>query len=285
MSLQEKIQKKQNDETMLKCQFAARKCFNLAEVFGDIAFVVSLMSVVLILLPEISIESISLFLPIVLDCLALGSYAIMGRCISVGAYIRNYVDQFVLNIDRSKYSREDRIGIENRVNRIARMFSKECSEQIANTGHDNPPGVRDWYEFSKQYEDSDVVFECQKKNARWNTELTQKRLVLQISILFLLAILYVVVCVLCGISIPRIIACALSAVLTLFDRAKENLKYIRQTEKIRDRIEALEISKDNAQIKGLQELIEESRKIRVVGINLLHKKNSHRMSEQDIRIV
>ena len=284
MSLQEKIRKRQNEKAMLKYQFAARKCFNLAETFGNIAFVVSLISVVLILLPEISDESISLFLPIVLDLVALGSYTAMGHCVSVGADIRNYFDQFVLDIDGGRYSREDKIKLENKVDRVTQIFKRECAEQIVNTGHDNPPGVKDWYEFPKQYKDSDVVFECQKINARWDKELTQKRLILQVSILFLIAILSLLVCVLCGVTVPKIIACVFSAALTLFDRAKENIKYIRQSDKIHNWIESLGISKSKSQVKGLQELIEEKRKMRVVGINLLHKKNSHKMSEQDVRV-
>ena len=94
----------------------------------------------------------------------------------------------------------------------------------------------------------------------------------------------VLVCAFCKVSAIRVLACIFSTAITFFDRIKENIKYGEQSKKIHDRIESLEISKDKAQIKGLQELIEERRKIRVVGINFLHKKSRQTMSDQDIRI-
>lgn len=284
MSLQENILQRQNDHTMLRFQYAARKYFNLAEIFGNVALGASLASVFLILLPELSNENVSLFAPIVLDIVALGSYTIMGCCVSCGADIRNYFDQFVLDIDSEKYSREYKIKLRNKVDIITKLFKRECLEQIDNTGHDYPPGVKDWYEFSREYRDSDVVFECQKINARWDKELTAKRLKIQFTVILVVILIVSGACILYNVSVWKIIACIISAAITFFDRIKENIVYIKQSEKISGRIEALEISKNKVHIKELQKMIGNRRKIRVVGINRLHKQNSKRMSDQDVMI-
>ena len=281
--LQETINKRQNSAEMLKCQFAARHYYNTAENYSTAAFICSLVSLLFILAPDRASSLYSvvvLLIPLAFDAASLILYWRMDIFVSSAALLRNYFDETVLEIKTSKYTGSVIRKVNSLIVSAIEKDKKGYDLQISHNGRDNPPGVRDWYEFSHQYADSDVIFECQKQNCWWNDKLCHRRLLWYGAIVLLGIILGSFFGFHANISILRIIVCLLSAIITFADRFIENLKYIRLSIRINDRYETLEVSKNQELIASLQELISQRRELRVVEINRIHKKHSKKLSER-----
>ena len=104
---QETIDKRQNSDEMLKCQFAARHYYNTAENCSTAAFVCSIISLLFIFAPEGTSSSYSaaiLLVPLVFDASSLICYWRMGAYVSSAALLRNYFDEKVLGIKTSTYT-------------------------------------------------------------------------------------------------------------------------------------------------------------------------------------
>lgn len=281
--LQETIVKNQNSSKMLNCQFAARHYYNAAEKFSTAALICSLISLLFILAPDKTstiYSTLVLLTPLAFDAASLVCYWRMGVYVSSAALLRNYFDETVLRIKTSNYTGSDIRELNSLIVSAIEKAPNEYKLQVSRTGRDNPPGVKEWYEFSHQYADSDVIFECQRQNCWWNNELCHRRLFWYGAVVIFGLILGGLLVFYANISILRIIVCLLSAVVTFADRFIENLKYIRLSMKIDDRCEAIEISKDQALKSSLQELISQRRELRVVEINRIHRKHSKELSER-----
>jgi len=281
--LQETIVKNQNSNNMLKCQFSARHYYNLAENYNVAAFIGSLISLSFLLIPDkayVAYSPIFLLTPSVFDIASLVCYKLMGISISRAALLRNYFDEIVLRTKISNNTDSDIRKINSLIINVVDKSKEECELQISHTGRDNPPGVKNWYEFSKQYADSDVMFECQRQNRWWNNELSHRRIFLYGSVVILVIISGILLVFFSNFSILRVFVCLLSAAITFTDRFIENLKYIRLSMKIDDRCEALEVSKNKALVSSLQELIAKRRELKIVEINHIHKKHSKELSER-----
>ena len=70
MNNQEEILRKQNDEGMLKCQYAARKYYSRAEIMNYLSWALALICSVLIFIPD-SFGVMLLILPAAIDILTL----------------------------------------------------------------------------------------------------------------------------------------------------------------------------------------------------------------------
>ncbi len=281
--LQETIDKRQNSAEMLKCQFAARYYYNTAENCSTAAFVCSLISLLFIFAPEGTPSSYStaiLLVPLIFDASALICYWRMRSYVSSAALLRNYFDEIVLGIKTSTYTDSAIRRVKSLIIDAVEKNKEAYKEQMSNTGRDNPSGVKNWYEFSHQYTDSEVIFECQKQNCWWNNALYHRRLFWYAVFLISGVLLGFFFCFSLRVSIPHIITCLVSAIITFTDRFCENIKYIRLSMKIDDWCEVLEISKNQAHISSLQKLISKRRELRVVEINRIHKRHSKALSER-----
>ncbi len=283
MNNQEEILQKQNDEGMLKCQYAARHYYNKAEKNSITAFICSIISLLFILAPEKTSPLYSaaiLLIPLAFDAASLISYWRMGVAVSSAALLRNFFDDQVLGINPSSNTDQVIRKVESLIINASVKNKTECEFQMSNTGRDNPPGVKNWYEFSHHYSDSDVVFECQKQNCWWNNELCHRRLFVFGVVLLSVIFFGIILVFFLHVSILRIIVCLLSAIITFADRFCENCKYIRLSMKIDDRCETLDVSKNQALISSLQLLISQRRELRVVEKNRIHRNNSKVFSER-----
>ncbi|MBQ6105331.1 MAG: hypothetical protein IJL03_05220 [Lachnospiraceae bacterium] len=282
MNNQNEILQKQNDRKMLECQFAARHFYNTAERCSIIAFSCAIVSLSAVFLPKGASSAYSTatyIIPLLLDAISIVYYWRMEVSVSSAAILRNYFDEIVLGLKTATNSNNDICRIKRLIIDATKKNEKEWKVQVTNTGKDTPPGVKDWYQFSQQYTKSDAVFECQKQNCMWNRALSRRRV--RNSVVALL--LCIILCFICGylfhVSIPRIILCLFSAILTLSNRLIENIKYIRLSIKIDDICEMLEVSKNNVHIFSLQKLICQRRELNVVESNRIHRKHSKSLSE------
>lgn len=279
MHLQEKINNRQNDEDMLKCQFAARHYYNAAEKYCALAFGSTLLSCLCILLPSGN-KPLALLLPLLLDVIAFFLYYKMGRAVSAAARLRNYFDDTVLCFNRKSRTQSEMRAIQQLVHKACSKNEADCLTQIANTGRDNPPGVKNWYEFSKEYTDSEVVFECQTQNQWWNKRMILGRLIAYITILLVCVVGFYFISNNHPDHSIRIFVCVLSLFITLLDRAFENGRYFRISIEIEDDCKLLSSSKNKELLVELQQRIESRRELRVVELNLFHKTISKKLSEE-----
>ena len=279
MSQQEKIEKLQNEPEMLNCQYAARYYYNRAEGYSIVAIVCSLLSVLCLFIPD-SLDKLGLLLPSVLDLLAFILYFLMGKSITSAALLRNHFDNTVLGFSSMSNSNPELLKIHSHIFRAITKNSEKYEMQISSTGKDNPPGVRNWYEFPKDYPDADVVYECQKQNQWWNKEI-YKRDMLVFSLTMAITIIGIIlICIFTHSTWYKICACLLSYIITFSDRIIENWHYFRASIEIENTCNILSTSRSKQQIRALQDKIEYRRNLRVTELNIMHKKKSNKLSTE-----
>ena len=227
-----------------------------------------------------TLNILGLCLPIALDLIAITLYFLFERAVTAAASLRNHFDNTVLGFENIQDTNTDPRKLQSLVIKATTKNSELFQAQISNTGRDDPPGVKDWYEFSKDYSDSDVVFECQKQNQWWNKEINKRSTIVIILILAVAILGAFPIFHFSQTPWYKAIVCILSLVLTFFDRIIENLRYCRLSLKIENTCNLLSISKDEKLIKALQDMIESRREIHVTELNIVHKRKSKQLSKE-----
>ena len=145
-------------------------------------------------------------------------------------------------------------------------------------GQHNPPGVKNWYSFAKDFSDIEAIHECQRQNIWWNQKLFAFRFIL--CLIFIIGVV-VFAFFMMTLRIPwiRVVVCLLAMIVSLFEKIKNMYRYILTQMKIQGMNELLDYSCNLDQISALQNYICELRRIPVVGINFSYKKNSAKLSE------
>ena len=152
----QEIQERQNEEKYLKVQYAARVYFNSAEKYNYLAWVACLVSAFSIFLPGSWSPYIINGIPFIADIFAVILSLVASYKIKWASKLRKYFDSYVLNIDMNQRSETDIRKMRERTEKICCKNPNDTAIQIANTGKDSPPGVRNWYEFSSFYSGFDV---------------------------------------------------------------------------------------------------------------------------------
>jgi len=273
------IQEKQNEDKMLRCQFAARECFNQAELLTYASWLLSILSALTLFLPD-NESYVLIFVPLGIDILAYLFHYLAEKKVSIAAKLRNYFDCIVLNIDLNKYSKNEIHRIWEIVNKICHKHQSKCKIQINHTGRDTPPGVKNWYEFpNKQSSDINPIFECQRQNCWWNDKLCSRRLIASFGVMCILIFIAITTMISFNIGAVRIIVCFLNLFFNLVDSIRANIHYVHLSMKMNAIIETPDTEKHTSQIEHLQELICSRREFPVLEINILHKLNALKWSE------
>ena len=283
MQLQEIIKDNQNKREKLECQFAARKYYNRAEGCLVAMLICSVISALFVVFPDSPnnvAKVVLVAIPLFLDLVSAIFLISTSQLVKNAALLRNYFDQTVLHFQGKEYSNEDLRHIRELRSRMVSKYAEECKVQITHTSRNNPPGVKDWYEFSREYTDSEVVFECQRQNQWWNKKLLAKRMVCYAIVCGVVIVASVSLISLSCISAWRILVSFFGIAISLIDRIYENFLYISLSKKIDNYIELISISKNDDQIEKLQRKIEERRAMPVLEMNIIHKKFSKCFSER-----
>ena len=277
MSSQE-IQKRQNEMMFLKIQYAARVCFNAAEKYNYFAWLACIFSAFSIFLPETWHPFVFNGIPFVFDLVAAIFYILTKKNVRWGACIRRYFDANVIGIDSSQFSHSEERNIIEKAESIFTKHSHDGLVQIGNTGHDVPPGVKDWYEFSTPLNGVDAQFECQKQNVWWNKKMSQRKIPV---------IIFVGICIIIAFgfsmhildrSIFTTFLCSSGLLLKVLERLYENIKYIQVSLQIDGSKETIEIKPEERYVEHLQSLIDKRREINVLELNSIHKRVAAKLS-------
>ena len=277
MSSQE-IQKRQNEMRFLKIQYAARVCFNAAEKYNYFAWFACIVSAFSILLPDTGHTFILNGIPFVFDFVAAIFCVLTQKNVYWGARLRKYFDANVIGINPSQFSKTEEQSVIEKAEAIFSTHPHDGLIQTRNTGHDIPPGVKDWYEFSTPLNAVDAQFECQKQNIWWDKKMSQRKIP---------RILFVGICIIAAFgfsmhilnrSILTTFLCSSGIILKIFERLYENIKYIQVSLQIDGSKETIEVKPEEKYVEHLQSLIDERRGINVLESNSIHKKVAAKLS-------
>ncbi|MBR1750405.1 MAG: hypothetical protein IJ740_05900 [Ruminococcus sp.] len=269
---------RQNEDLLLKIQYASRRYFNSAEKFNYLSWVLCIASATMIFVPDSAPELIDKGIPAVLEVFAFITACIFNSKLKNAASLRNYFDSYVLMIDEDSYTDIRKQKLREIALTAYNRHKTEADIHIHNTGRDKPPGVRNWYEFKNSVADVQAQFECQKQNIWWNKKMVKNRMIILPIILFILIALFVVMFILFKSDVLSIIVCALGIVLKVAERIFEHYHYHEISIKIDANQSHAERELTAEVIKELQELIDERREIPVLEINMIHKLKAKRYS-------
>lgn len=212
------IRTRQNEDWMLRIQCSARLCFNQAEKLGRYVWVTAFAAELCIFLPE----SVPLPVQCLLPCLFCLAEFVLAHCfnkkIEDAARLRNYFDAYVLNLGLSDYKEEEILACKELSMTVSERHSEEAEVQMSNNGRDDPPGVKDWYEFSSTIEGDAAVYDCQKQNRWWNNQLAKKRIWRSSGSIVFFFVLFVVVTVVFPPNVWKVIGCSLGLALRAVER-------------------------------------------------------------------
>lgn len=277
---QNKVNEKQNEELMLKFQFAARLRYNKAEVQNLLIWGVCVLSALSTLIPQ----NLSWFfiVPLTFDIIAFFLNNSLNRNVTEAASLRGYFDSYVLNIALSDYTENTFRDLKSLANDTVNKHSSEFKIQAANTGKDTPPGIRDWYEISPSMSEQDAQYECQNQNRWWNTGLYHKRCLRFTCTIIILGIIIFITLYQGWLSQKLLVVFLGSAgiLLRCAERIYANKKYYDISQKIDGAYAMLQNHKTAQQIKDLQDMINDRRAMPILESNHLHKKLAKQFSQK-----
>ncbi len=265
------ISNRQNEDLLLKIQYASRRYFNSAEKINYVSWGLCIASAVMIFVPDSASKVIGMGIPALLEVFAFIIACIFNRMLKNAAALRNYFDSHVLMICEDNYTDIRKQKLREIALNAYHKHKKEADINIHNTGRDKPPGVKDWYEFKNTAADIQAQFECQKQNIWWNKKMVKNRMIILPIIWFILISLFVAMFVLFKSDVLSIIVCAIGIIVKIAERIFEHYHYHEISIKIEAIQSHAERELTTEVIKELQELIDERREIPVLEINIIHK--------------
>ena len=272
------IQERQNDETLLKIQYAARKCFNSAEKYNYFSLVVCLVSGLSVLSPESWNEDILNMIRLALDIMAMLFCAVASNTSKWGATLRKYFDAQVLDICANQFSESEIQKILEKTENIFLKNPEKAATQINNTGHDSPPGVKDWYEFSAPFDGVKAQFECQKQNIWWTQKMMYRRLCMTVCLSIGIIFFFGVLIAITNHSVLSVLLCSGGIIFKIVERLVQNIKYFYVSLLILGSKIAVEAKPATENVERLQLLIDEFRSINVQESNFIHRKVAAKLS-------
>lgn len=278
MNHKNEIQKRQNSDDMLNCQYTARFHFNRAESIGYWTFIVSVFSALCIFLPD-SDSTIIIAIPIIIDIIALILQNYSSFIQKRAAQLRNYFDAVVLGINEADYSLEVIRSIKEIIIHTISKNPKKHQIQIHNTGSNFPPGVKDWYDLSFNENGTNAVFECQKQNYHWTDKLAHKRLLISCSIIAIISAICIASVGLFHLSPVKWIPCFFALIYNQFANVLNAYRHYRIMHEICTIIKMPDIENSSLQIEHLQDKIRELREIPVLEINAIDKHYNKQWAE------
>lgn len=264
--MQQEIKRKQNEPQMLCIQFAAKVYCNKAEKLNYLVWILCISATLLSLL-IVNENNISMGCSIIIEIMAFVFQLLMDRDASLFSEFRKCFDRYVL-FDETYNFNDKTVACLNAVIR-----REDYQVQITNNGHDTPPGVKDWYEFSVDYNgnEMDTILECQRQNGYWTKKLMQIK---QLITLFIGAI--IVILIICVIKVRKIdhihaLVGLIALILKFIERIWMNYKYSRMIPEIDGALKSASLHGNKEQALFVQDCIENLREMPIFGMNIIHK--------------
>lgn len=271
------ITKRQNDPFMLKIQYAARYYYNLAEKQNYFVWLFCLISAFSIFLLDI-LPGYLAVVPFTSDIIAWVLMVLVNKNVQKAADLRKYFDAHSIDINLDQYSETEKRQLAQIAEKCYSKNPKNAELQMSNTGNDTPPGVHDWYIFSKQYDDLEAKFECQRQNTWWDKELFPIRYTVTLVCGIIVIIAFIILAWKNGFI--KTLLCSAGLLIKLIERICDNRKYRVLSIKIDGSLQTLEAQPTIEGIKQLQALIDKRRAVNILGINFLHKTWANKLTKK-----
>ena len=265
---------RQNEEEMLRFQFASRKYYNRAELFDILIWATCFIAWLTILLPSDGVwETMVPCITTALDIAIFIFFWRLSKNVRHASSLRAYFDSYVLATPCQHYSSSDRQNLVELALEAAEKYPLDYATQIANSGHDTPPGVRDWYEFPHACDGLSAVFICQKQNCWWTRKVSQAKRIFTVVTTILLIALF---CLVAYAAWPQksglhIFLSVVGIVLKVLERVVAKYNYHCISEQLTGATEAIENNLTVEGIESLQKLIDRRRSLPVLESNIIHK--------------
>lgn len=277
------IQERQNDEVLLKVQYAARVSFNSAEKFNHFAWIACIVSAFSVFLPSSWPMYIINGIPCVADIFAFLFSIITSRKVDQASTLRKYFDSYVLDIQLNQFSESELRKIREQTEKIYLKSPVNAAVQMSNAGSDSPPGVRNWYTFSEFYDGLDAQFECQRQNTWWNSKMVMVRTIATVVLLFVVGSIFITL--LLSNNTLNILLCSAGILIKICERVIENWRYLCISRQIDGSQQTIEVHPTKEGIEKLQSLIDERRAINVLELGWFHNKLANKLSKLYERVV
>lgn len=272
------IVERQNEPFMLKVQYAARFCYNLAEKQNYFVWLFCFISAFSIFLPDGLPEYLPLVVPFTADIIAGILMAFVNKNVQKAADLRKYFDVYSVDISTGQYSESEKRRLTEISEKIYSKNSEVAELQMRNTGNDNPPGVHDWYMFSKQYDSLEAKFECQRQNTWWDKKLFPIKCAVTALVFGIVVVIFITLMVWNGFF--KTLLCSAGLLIKLVERVVDNRKYRILSIKIDGAQQTLEAHLTIEGVEQLQTLIDERRAVNILGINFLHKIRANKLTKK-----
>lgn len=186
------IANRQNEEMLLKFQYTARYYYNRAELFNYLVWILCILNIIINNVSLSVLYNIKMAIAFLLTFVTLQVEVRTRKYVEIGAAMRKYFDYHLFEFEIPNmfngYSKDSLTKI------VARTISKnpeKVAKQIKNSGVGNPQGVRDWYIGINPDDDITVaILECQKQNAFWDREISNKYIYITRTIIVFLVIIF-----------------------------------------------------------------------------------------------
>lgn len=267
-----KIEERQNEEEPLKVQFAARKCFNVAETLNNTAWILYWFEIVILLISKkYNFVAVPPMVPIIFNIMLFLVICGVSYFTNKATWLRGFFDEYVLCLKTEKYPSHIAIKVKRFSDIVKRIFQKQYEKQTSNTENGVPPGVKCWYDTSCYKEGDDAIFDCQQQNL-WFTKASfvVTMIIRIISIIVNISVLVWFISI-CGVDGEVIIA-LFGIGIRIIERIYANLKFIYIVAKLAGIEESMCYSKNSASINNLQDNINELRSTPVFGCNIVYEK-------------
>jgi hypothetical protein len=276
------IEKRQNEKRMLRYQYASRSHYNRAETLNTLVWVCFIISWWSIFLPDSynsNLETLKITVLFFVNIIAVILNCLMNFNVSVASTLRKYFDAYVLDLNIDQFTAPEVQKLEELSIKAVNHSPGKSKVQMSNTGHDNPPGVRNWYEFSQPLSEQDAIYECQKQNCWWNNRIMVKRLIFTGIGLLVFISLVIFFIIKTNIGILQAIFSSSGLIIKCAERLVVNAKYYRISLRIDGALDVLTNSRSDENIKNLQGEIDERRAMPVLEWNHFHKRHAKENSE------
>lgn len=274
------IEKRQNEDRMLRYQYTSRSYYNRAETLNDLVWVCCIISWLTIFLPDsFAWGTFFIAVPFFVDIIAAILNWRMTVNVSLASALRKYFDAYVLGFNTDQFTEPEVQELEELSIKSEKHSPEKSKEQMTHTGRDNPPGIRNWYEFSQPLSEQDAIYECQKQNCWWNKKITRERIIRTIIGLSVLLPLAIFLFIETKTGILLVIFSSGGLITKCTERLVANGRYYMLSLKIDGALDVLINSRSDENIKKLQAQIDTRRAMPVLERNRIHKCHAKEYSE------
>ena len=175
------IRKKQNDEHILKLQYAARHSYNLAELLGLFSWLLTFIIILISWFDNGANPDVIAYIVAIITILNSAVDYLRNKSINMASSIRAYIDYTLFNMNSKKVYNGLTIDIINKFGDIiANLHKKTYLKQISNSGTDVYKGVKDWYTLSDGMTTDEEIVSAQKENCGFDKNISRDSIIISI---------------------------------------------------------------------------------------------------------